>query len=189
MNDVQFDDDFLTSEDLEGATPDFKEVRRPLEPGTYRSSSRTHEKAKTQKGKPSIKIKFMRETFTTKEGAAIKGFPPFETLYFSQRPNFNGTGEISPVSEYLRACGLKFQNWKPAELSELLEEANNIPVMVRVTWEQPYKEAQEMGFEKPKRGDFFKNADGTFAHIKEDPATGKMVTATAKVSGYYQVKN
>lgn len=182
-------DEHLTSEDLEGASENYfePEGRKPLEPGRYLSRSRTLEQGTTQKGKPCIKVNFHKDTFTKVKGDPIIGFPPFETLYFHKNKAWNGEGEISAVSKYLKACKLKFQDWAKGELAQLLPESASVPVVVIVGWEQDYKEVQarqQMDPEyKAKKSAFFKKADGSYTHQKQDE-TGQVCTARAKVVGY-----
>lgn len=177
-------EDQLTSEDMEGASADYfePEGRAPLAPGRYLSRMRTLEQGKTSKGKACIKVTFPKEAFTTLKGEPIKGFPPFETLYFHKQKAFDGTGEISAVSKYLRACKLKFQDWAKGQLSELLSESESIPVVVVVGWEQDFKEVKEG--EKAKKTSFFKDpATGKYLHQRKD-SEGNVVTARARVVGY-----
>lgn len=191
---VDFSDiqDAISSEDLEGATPDFTKVTgfRPMDPGRYLSRSRSHAWAKTSKGKPSIKINFgKQEAFETLKGEPVKAFPPFETLYFHKNKVFEtqGSGAQSAVSAYLSAAKLKSNNWEKDELQELVLEADTVPMVVIIGWEQDYKEVQARQEEdpsyKPKKTSFFKTPSGGFVHQKKDDE-GFLCTARAKVVGY-----
>jgi hypothetical protein len=192
MNDFTDIDELLTSEDLEGASEDFHKPEgfAPILPGRYLSRSRKLESAKTQKGKPAFKVSFNRDSnWTTLKGEPVRAFPPFETLYFHKSPVFGGEGEISSASAYLRAAKLKFQNWKEGEVSQLMTESQDVPVVVIVGWEQDYKEIQGQLDEagkpvRPKKTAFFKDPQsGKYLHEKKDQ-DGNIVKARAKVVGY-----
>lgn len=185
MNDYSAIDENLTSEDLEGASEDFHKPTgfAPILPGRYLSRSRKIEPAKTKSGKASLKVTFSRDTnWTTLKGEPVKAFPPFETLYFHKQKVYGGEGEISSAAGYLRACKLKFQNWKKGEVGDLMEESQDIPVVVIVAWEQDFRQVKEG--QKPKKSAFFKDPQtGRYLHEKKDE-NGEIVTARAKVVGY-----
>jgi len=195
MTETTWDDFIVGGEDVgELASSDFfePEGRKPIAPGRYISRSRELTPGKTQKGNPSVQVKFMKDSFTKTDGSAMREFPPYETLYFHLQKSFDGTGEISSAGRYLRACGVDITKLEkdPEALKKAFQDSVNVPVVVIVGWEQDFKELQTDPTtgkpEKAKKTAFFKNADGSFTHQKK--VDDRIYTARSRVVGYEPYK-
>lgn len=178
----------IFSEDVTAASDDAHEPQgfAPIAPGKYISVARqlvvNHQKSQ-EKGYPYVDIKF--DLFKKEDGTEENRFPPFENIT-TKLFNARGSGQTSSVNRYLAAFGIEGKGLRGKALLEALKSTENMPVFVRIRWEDDFRERPQGQQAKPQS--FFEKtgADGKkyFVHEVRDPQSGVVIKARAKVAGY-----
>jgi hypothetical protein len=179
-------------EDFVVESNDYVENMPPL-PGIYTSPSRSLTNIKKKEGNTTFELSFTSGLHDTETGKIHgEGKYPFRN-WPSTKPFVpkNGTGYTSGVAQYLSRVGFDTKGMTQEQMFDAIEESLNLPVAVRVDWEDQGEKQDDGTYSslKLKSKDFVTGTtpEGADIYSPTIQVNGKTVKAKARISGFRKV--
>jgi hypothetical protein len=179
-------------EDFVVESNDYVENMPPL-PGIYTSPSRSLTNIKKKDGNTTFELSFTSGLHDTETGKIHgEGKYPFRN-WPSTKPFVpkNGTGYTSGVAQYLSRVGFDTKGMTQEQMFDAIEESLNLPVAVRVDWEDQGEKQDDGTYSslKLKSKDFVTGTtpEGADIYSPTIQVNGKTVKAKARISGFRKV--
>lgn len=186
LRNAGLDEDFVVESN------DFVENMPPL-PGVYVSPSRNITNIKKAGDITTFELSFTTGLHDPNTGKVHgEGKYPFRTWPSTKPfvPN-NGTGYTSGVAQYLSRVGFDTKGMTADQMVDAVEESLNLPVGVRVDWEDKGEKQDDGTYTslKLKSKDFITgtDADGNPIYSPRITRDGKVIEARARISGFRRI--